>query len=175
MALITGGDSGIGRAVALAFASEGADVAIVYRNEHRDAKETARLVKETGRSVALIPGDIGRETFCNLAVRKTLREFNKLDILVNNAAEQHPTDSIFNISRKQLEKTFQTNLFAHFLPGEAVSPGFSSLTYFASCFAYRLPAVEVLSSSLWIALAASRCFVAVALHFSSFFWLSSET
>lgn len=140
VALITGGDSGIGRAVALAFAYEGADVAIVYRNEHRDAKETARLVEETGRNALLIPGDIGREPFCNQAVRKTLRKFGRLDILVNNAAEQHPTDSILNISRKQLEKTFQTNLFAQFYLVKAALPHLargSAIINTTSVTAYR--------------------------------------
>jgi NAD(P)-dependent dehydrogenase (short-subunit alcohol dehydrogenase family) len=121
-ALITGGDSGIGRAVAIAFAKEGADIAIVYRNEHRDAKETARLIDEAGKKAVLIPGDIGREAFCNQAVRKAVQAFGRLDVLVNNAAEQHPTDSILNISRKQLERTFQTNLFAQFYLVKAALP-----------------------------------------------------
>jgi NAD(P)-dependent dehydrogenase (short-subunit alcohol dehydrogenase family) len=122
VALITGGDSGIGRAVAVAFAREGADLAIVYRNEHQDAKETARLVAELGRKAILIPGDIGSENFCVRAVGKTVKHFGKLDVLVNNAAEQHPTDSILNISRRQLEKTFQTNLFAQFYLVKAAVP-----------------------------------------------------
>src|SRR6184192_109036 len=90
VALITGGDSGIGRAVAIAFATEGADVAVVYLDEHKDAKETQRLVQEHGRQCILIPGDVGDEKFCRKAVKETVSEFNTLDILVNNAAEQHP-------------------------------------------------------------------------------------
>ncbi len=114
VALISGGDSGIGRAVAMAFAKEGADVAILYRNEHTDAKETARLIEEIGRRSLLIAGDIGNEAFCIRAVNKVAKEFGRLDILVNNAAEQHPTDSILHISGKQLERTFKTNIFAMF-------------------------------------------------------------
>src|SRR5690348_13606945 len=90
VALITGGDSGIGRAVAVAYAKEGADIAIVYLNEHEDAKETQRLVEQEGRQCLLIAGDVGKEAFCQEAVGHTVREFGRLDILVNNAAEQHP-------------------------------------------------------------------------------------
>src|SRR5438270_421878 len=92
VALITGGDSGIGRAVAVAFAQEGADVAIVYLNEHEDAKETQAMVEATGRRCVLISGDVGEEAFCQRAVDQTVKEFGKLDILVNNAAEQHPQE-----------------------------------------------------------------------------------
>ena len=114
VALITGGDSGIGRAVAIAFAKEGADVAIVYLDEKRDAKETRQMVQEHGRACLLIRGDIGEEKFCAKAVEKTVRELGRLDILVNNAAEQHPQDSIEKISAKQLERTFRTNIFSMF-------------------------------------------------------------
>jgi NAD(P)-dependent dehydrogenase (short-subunit alcohol dehydrogenase family) len=114
VALITGGDSGIGRAVAVLFAKEGADTAIVYFNEHRDARETKRLVEEEGRTCLLIPGDIGDEKFCKTAVRRTAKELGRLDILVNNAAEQHPRDSIEKITEKQLLRTFRTNIFAMF-------------------------------------------------------------
>jgi NAD(P)-dependent dehydrogenase (short-subunit alcohol dehydrogenase family) len=114
VALITGGDSGIGRAVAIAFAKEGADIALVYRNEHRDAKETMKGIEDLGATAILLAGDIGSEEFCKKVIEKTIGEHGKLDILVNNAAEQHPTDSILNISQKQLERTFQTNLFAQF-------------------------------------------------------------
>src|SRR5690349_1944660 len=89
-AIITGGDSGIGRAVAIAFAKEGADVTIVYLNEHEDAKETKHLVEKQGRRALAIAGDITDETFCQQAVQQTVDEFGKLDILINNAAEQHP-------------------------------------------------------------------------------------
>jgi NAD(P)-dependent dehydrogenase (short-subunit alcohol dehydrogenase family) len=114
IALITGGDSGIGRAVAIAFAKEGARIAIVYLNEHRDAKETQREVKDYGADCLLIAGDVGRETFCERAVQRCAKEFGGLDILVNNAAEQHPKDSIGKITEKQLVKTFRTNIFSMF-------------------------------------------------------------
>lgn len=114
VALITGGDSGIGRAVAIAFAKEGADAAILYLNEHDDAKETKRLVEDIGRRAAVIAGDIGDEAFCQQAVQQTVDEFGKLDILVNNAAEQHPQESIEDISAQQLERTFRTNIFGMF-------------------------------------------------------------
>lgn len=113
-ALITGGDSGIGRSVAILFAKEGADVSIVYLNEHDDAKETQRLVEEQGRRCLLIPGDVGSESFCRDAVERTVRELGRLDILVNNAAEQHVRQSIEEIDREQLERTFRTNVFSMF-------------------------------------------------------------
>jgi NAD(P)-dependent dehydrogenase (short-subunit alcohol dehydrogenase family) len=122
LALITGGDSGIGRAVAVLFAKEGADVSIVYFNEHRDARETKRLVEAQGRKCLLIAGDIGDERFCRAAVAQTKREMGAIDILVNNAAEQHPQKSITEISAKQLERTFRTNIFAMFFLTKAVVP-----------------------------------------------------
>src|SRR2546423_13117244 len=94
VALVTGGDSGIGRAVAIAYAKEGANVSVVYLEEHKDAKETQRLVEEHGRRCILIPGDVGREKFCRKVVEETVSRLGKLDVLVNNAAEQHPQDSI---------------------------------------------------------------------------------
>ncbi|MBD2596736.1 SDR family oxidoreductase [Nostoc spongiaeforme FACHB-130] len=114
VALITGGDSGIGRAVAIAFAKEGADVAIVYLNEHGDARETKSLVEEQGRRALTIAGDITDEAVCQNAIQQTLGEFGKLDILVNNAAEQHPQKSIEDITKEQLERTFRTNIFSMF-------------------------------------------------------------
>jgi len=130
VALITGGDSGIGRAVAIAFAKEGADVAIVYLNEHDDAQETTNLVENHGRRAVAIAGDITDENFCQQAVQRALGEFGKLDILVNNAAEQHPQKSIEDITKEQLERTFQTNIFSmfyltkaalkHLQPGSAI-------------------------------------------------------
>jgi NAD(P)-dependent dehydrogenase (short-subunit alcohol dehydrogenase family) len=114
VALITGGDSGIGRAVAIAMAREGADIAIVYLEEHKDAEETVRLVEEEGREAVLIPGDVGDEDFCRRAVEKTLEEFGQLDILVNNAAEQHETADLANIDAAQIERTFKTNIYSCF-------------------------------------------------------------
>ncbi|PYL54705.1 MAG: NAD(P)-dependent oxidoreductase [Verrucomicrobia bacterium] len=114
VAIVTGGDSGIGRAVAIAFAKEGADVAVVYLEEYKDAQETEQRVEEWGRNCLLIDGDIGDEKFCQTVVKKNMDEFGKIDILVNNAAEQHPQESIENISAKQLERTFRTNIFSFF-------------------------------------------------------------
>lgn len=114
VAVITGGDSGIGQAVAVAFAKEGADIAIVYLKEHSDAKETQQLVEKEGRRCLLLPGDVGKENFCKSVVKSVIDFFGRLDILVNNAAEQHPQDSIEKISEKQLEKTFRTNIFSYF-------------------------------------------------------------
>lgn len=114
VALITGGDSGIGRAVAVAFAREGADVAIVYLEEEEDARETARLVGEKGRKCFLHSCDIGSRAACIEAVEATVKEFGTLDILVNNAAEQHPRETIGQITEEQLEKTFRTNVFSMF-------------------------------------------------------------
>ncbi|WP_447598151.1 SDR family oxidoreductase [Nitrospira sp. Nam80] len=122
VALITGGDSGIGRAVAVAFAREGSDVAVVYLNEHKDAEETARLVEQEGRRCLTIAGDVGTFRFCRESVDRTLREFGRLDILVNNAAEQHPQESIIDISPEQLERTFRTNIFSFFYMAQAALP-----------------------------------------------------
>jgi NAD(P)-dependent dehydrogenase (short-subunit alcohol dehydrogenase family) len=120
VAIITGGDSGIGRAVAVAFAKEGADTAIVYLNEHTDAQETKRLVEEQGRRCLLIAGDVGDEQFCQQAVQRVIDELGHLDILVNNAAEQHPQKSIEDITAEQLERTFRTNIFGQFFMTKAV-------------------------------------------------------
>jgi NAD(P)-dependent dehydrogenase (short-subunit alcohol dehydrogenase family) len=119
VAIITGGDSGIGRAVAVAFAREGADVAIVYLNEHDDADETRRQVEEEGQRCIGISGDVGDEAFCRQAVGQTMEAFGRLDILVNNAAEQHPQKSLEDITAEQLEKTFRTNIFAYFYLAKA--------------------------------------------------------
>jgi NAD(P)-dependent dehydrogenase (short-subunit alcohol dehydrogenase family) len=114
VALITGGDSGIGRAVAIAYAKEGADVSVVYLDEHGDAEETKRLVEAEGRRCVLIAGDVGDERFCKEAVERTVGALGRLDILVNNAAEQHPKESIEEISSEQLERTFRTNIYSMF-------------------------------------------------------------
>ena len=122
VALITGGDSGIGRAVAILYAKEGADVAIVYLSEQQDAEETKRLVEAEGKRCLPIPGDIGEEQFCKLAVQQTVNELGNLDILINNAAEQHPQQSIEDITAEQLERTFRTNIFAMFFLTKAALP-----------------------------------------------------
>ena len=114
VALITGGDSGIGRAVAILFAKEGADVAIVYLNEHDDAAETQRRVEAEGRHCVTFAGDVGLEPFCQDVVQQTVAALGQLDVLVNNAAEQHPQDSLAKITAEQLERTFRTNIFAYF-------------------------------------------------------------
>lgn len=121
-AIITGGDSGIGRSVAILFAREGADVTVIYLNEHKDARETQRLVVGEGRRCLLLAGDVGSEAFCRKAVNQAAREFGRLDILVNNAAEQHPQESILDIDRRQLERTFRTNIFSQFYLTRASLP-----------------------------------------------------
>ena len=114
VALITGGDSGIGRSVAVHFAREGADVAIVYLCEDQDAEETRKLVEAEGKRCLLIPGDVRQQQVCQDAVGTVIREFGKLNILVNNAAEQHPRERIEEISPAQLANTFSTNIFSFF-------------------------------------------------------------
>jgi NAD(P)-dependent dehydrogenase (short-subunit alcohol dehydrogenase family) len=114
VALITGGDSGIGRAVAVAMAREGADIAIVYLEEHKDAQDTADAVKAEGRKAVLFAGDIGDESFCRKAVDETAKQLGSLDILVNNAAEQHETKDMAEFDTAQLERTFRTNIFSMF-------------------------------------------------------------
>ncbi|MBS1494870.1 MAG: SDR family oxidoreductase [Bacteroidetes bacterium] len=113
-AIITGGDSGIGRAVAIDFAKEGCNVGIIYFNEHRDAKETKKLIEEQGQRCLLLPGDVKGENFCKRSVDKVYKEFGRLDILVNNAAVQYPQDNIEKITKAQLIKTFSTNIFSMF-------------------------------------------------------------
>lgn len=121
-ALITGGDSGIGRAVAIAYAREGADVAISYLEENDDARETEARVVELGRRCLLLPGDVARTGVCLRHVQKVIKEFGRLDVLVNNAAEQHPQKSLEQISDEQLERTFATNIFSYFRLARAALP-----------------------------------------------------
>ncbi|XEC93349.1 SDR family oxidoreductase [Paenibacillus tarimensis] len=139
-AIITGGDSGIGRAVAVAFAKEGADVAIVYYNEHDDADLTKHKVEQAGRKCLLLAGDIGDEAFCAKVVADTTAGLGKLDILVNNAAEQHPQNTLDAITADQLMRTFRTNVFAMFYLTKAAMPYLkpgSSVINTASITAYR--------------------------------------
>lgn len=119
VAIITGGDSGIGRATAALFAREGADVAIVYLKETEDARSTARIVEDEGGKCLMIEGDIGDPDFCQKVVDDVIGKFGKLDILVNNAGEQHPDKEIEDITEKQLRRTFQTNIFAMFFLTQA--------------------------------------------------------
>jgi NAD(P)-dependent dehydrogenase (short-subunit alcohol dehydrogenase family) len=114
IAIITGGDSGIGRAAAVLFAKEGADVVIVYLNEHKDASETERMINACRRRCLLLAGDTGDEQFCKQVIDKTMESFGTVDILVNNNAEQHPQKSILDITSQQLERTFRTNMFSYF-------------------------------------------------------------
>jgi NAD(P)-dependent dehydrogenase (short-subunit alcohol dehydrogenase family) len=140
VALITGGDSGIGRAVAISFAREGADIVILYLDEHHDAKETATLVEKEGRRCVAMAGDVGTKAFCTESVKKTMAEFGHLDILVNNAAEQHPQDCITKISPEQLEQTFRTNIFSFFYMTQAALPHLkagSTIINSASVTAYK--------------------------------------
>jgi NAD(P)-dependent dehydrogenase (short-subunit alcohol dehydrogenase family) len=122
VALITGADSGIGRAVAALFAREGADVAILYLCEHDDAAKTKQIVEQEGRKAITIPGDIGDKQFCEHAVEQTVRELGRLDILVNNAGEQHSDKDIGDITEDQLKRTFQTNIFGMFFLTQAAAP-----------------------------------------------------
>ncbi|MGG7210129.1 glucose 1-dehydrogenase [Clostridium baratii] len=125
-AIVTGGDSGIGRAVSIAYAREGANVVIVYLNEDEDAQITSNLIKEQGRESLIISGDIGDENFCKDVVKKTIEKFGTIDILVNNAGEQHVCNSILDISNEQLERTFKTNIFGAFYIIKAALPHMKS-------------------------------------------------
>jgi NAD(P)-dependent dehydrogenase (short-subunit alcohol dehydrogenase family) len=143
--LITGGDSGIGRAVALAFAREGADVAISYLSEEGDAKETAAAVNDAGQKVLLLQGDIRAEDHCNQLIQKVINEFGKLDILINNAAFQMARSSILEISTEEFDQTIKTNLYAMFWLCKAAIPHLtagSSIINVASIQAYQ-PSAEL--------------------------------
>jgi NAD(P)-dependent dehydrogenase (short-subunit alcohol dehydrogenase family) len=120
--LISGGDSGIGRAVAIGASKEGADVAILYLNEHQDARATGDAVSEYGGEFLSIAGDVGDEAFCRIAVEHVFQRFGRIDVLVNNAAEQHVREDIAQIDEKQLERTFRTNIFAQFFLAKAALP-----------------------------------------------------
>lgn len=119
VALVTGADSGIGRSVAVHFAREGADVAVLYLDEEEDAETTRRLVEAEGRRCLTIAGDVGDRAFCRDAVDQTVQAFGRLDVLVNNAAVQYVQERLEDISEDQLERTFRTNIFAHFFTTKA--------------------------------------------------------
>jgi NAD(P)-dependent dehydrogenase (short-subunit alcohol dehydrogenase family) len=141
IAFISGGDSGIGKAVAILFAKEGADIAISYLNEHSDARETKDIIQTWyHRKCILIPGDIGQEKNCRSAITKTVREYGRIDILVNNAATHYQQKSLADISTRQLLKTFQTNIFSFFWITKAALPYMrpgSSIINTTSVTAYR--------------------------------------
>ncbi|MEK3989199.1 SDR family oxidoreductase [Robertmurraya sp. FSL R5-0851] len=140
VAIITGGDSGIGKSVAIYFAKEGADVVVSYLNEAKDAEDTKKLVEAEGRRCILAAGDIGDEKVCNQMVDNTMKAFGKIDIIVNNAAEQHPQQSLLDITSEQLERTFRTNIFSYFYLTKAALPHLkkgSSIINTASITAYQ--------------------------------------
>jgi NAD(P)-dependent dehydrogenase (short-subunit alcohol dehydrogenase family) len=140
VALITGGDSGIGRAIATLFAREGAEVAIIYLEEKQDAWDTANAVDFEGKEAFPIEGDVGDPAFCRHAVQEVVDRFGKLDILVNNAAEQHVQDDLTDIPPEQLERTFRTNVFGYFYMTQAALehlPDGSAIVNTASITAYR--------------------------------------
>ncbi|MEA4827219.1 MAG: SDR family oxidoreductase [Clostridium sp.] len=122
VAIITGGDSGIGKAVAITFASEGADVVIVYLNEEVDAMETKTIIEGKGRRCLTIAGDLGDEIFCKKVISDTINTFGHIDILVNNAAVQYPQNGLLDITSEQLQLTFKTNIFSVFYLTKAALP-----------------------------------------------------
>ncbi len=140
VALITGGDSGIGKATAIVYAKEGADIAIIYLSEDSDASETKKRIEEIGQQCILIKGDIGSKAFCEKAVKKTIDAFGKLHVLINNAGEQHVQKNLDDISEEQLTKTFRTNIFSMFFMTQAALPYLkkgSSIINTASVTAYQ--------------------------------------
>jgi NAD(P)-dependent dehydrogenase (short-subunit alcohol dehydrogenase family) len=139
-ALITGGDSGIGRAVSVLFAREGANIAIVYLQEDDDAEETKRLVEQEGGACLLVKGDVGSAKFCADAVKRTLKQFGRLDVLINNAAEQHEQDDVEEIDEEQLTRTFRTNFYGYVFMTQAALPHLdqgAAIVNTASITAYR--------------------------------------
>lgn len=132
-AIVTGGDSGIGRAVCVLFAREGADIAIVYLNEHEDAEETKRAVEAEGRRCILLPGDVTDRAFCKDAVARVAKEFGKLDVLVNNAAFQIHNDAFEDISELQFDETLKTNLYGYFHMAQAAVPKMGNGAAIVNC------------------------------------------
>ncbi len=140
VAIVSGGDSGIGRSVSIIYAKEGADVAVIYLNEDVDAEETKKQIEAEGRRCLLIRGDIGNHAFCMQAVNQTISDLGRLDIVVNNAAEQHPQDKLEQITPEQLERTFRTNVFGMFYLTQAAMPQLkpgATIINTASITAYR--------------------------------------
>jgi len=133
VAIVTGSDSGIGRAVAALYAREGADVAIIYLCEHDDAAKTAKIVEGEGRRALTIAGDVGEKAFCDRAVAEVVEKLGGVDILVNNAGEQHPDDDITDITEEQLRRTFQTNIFGMFFMTQAARPHFKKGAAIVNC------------------------------------------
>jgi len=133
VAIVTGGDSGIGRAVAVLFAREGADVAILYLCEHGDAAKTKALVEKEGAQALTVAGDLGDKAFCDKAVQQVVDRFGKLDILINNAGEQHPDKEITDITDEQLRRTFQTNIFSMFYLAQAARPHLNKGAAIVNC------------------------------------------
>lgn len=126
VAIISGGDSGIGRAVSIAYAKEGADVVIAHLNEHDDANETKARIEQLRHRCLVIAGDIGDEVFCQEIINQTIQAFGKIDIIVNNAGEQHPQNSLLDVTTAQLERTFRTNIFSYFFLTKAALPHLKS-------------------------------------------------
>jgi NAD(P)-dependent dehydrogenase (short-subunit alcohol dehydrogenase family) len=133
VAIVTGADSGIGRAVAALYAREGADVAIFYLCEHDDAEKTKKIVEAEGRRAILVPGDLGDKAFCDAAVQKVVDTFGRLDVLVNNAGEQHPDEDIRDITEDQLKRTFQSNIYSMFYMVQAARPHLKTGAAIVNC------------------------------------------
>jgi NAD(P)-dependent dehydrogenase (short-subunit alcohol dehydrogenase family) len=133
VAIVTGADSGIGRAIAALFAREGADIAIAYLCEHDDAAETRRIVEAEGRKAITIPGDLGDKAHCDAVVAETVGKLGRLDVLVNNAGEQHPDKDIRDISEEQLKRTFQSNIYSMFFMVQAALPHLEEGSAIVNC------------------------------------------
>lgn len=149
-AIITGGDSGIGRAIAIAFAREGADILISYLNEHDDANETARYVTDEGRKAVVVPGDISNEEHCQLLINRAVEELGGLDILINNAAFQMARESIQEVSAEEWDYTFRTNIYSMFYLCKAAEPHLkpgSTVVNTTSVNAYKAPPILVAYSA----------------------------